>query len=202
MSPPAPPLLTAAVKKQPGFTKSGDFTLRRAILGDREAVLGIAAAGMRQFGLEPDFHGLDADLGRLGEERPDVVAEFVAEVDNGICGSAVLTATTEAIGKLSGLYVSPTFRGQGVGRALLIAAVDAGRTAGLAQLYLETWGKMSTAVRLYESSGWVRGIDLPASSGADRSYWLELARPTPRGAGGAPRSGERGTDGTEKSARQ
>jgi len=152
----------------------GNFVIRRAVVGDRGAALRIAATGMREFGLEPDFHGLDADLGLLGEERPDVVAEFVAVAENAVCGSVVLTVKADAIGKLSGLYVNPVHRGQGVGRTLLKAAVDAGRSRGLARLYLETWGKMATAVRLYESSGWVRGEDPPASSGADRSYWLEL----------------------------
>ncbi len=167
------------------------FVIRRAVVGDREAALRIAAAGMREFGLEPDFHGLDADLGLLGEERPDVVAEFVAVAENAVCGSVVLTVKADAIGKLSGLYVNPVHRGQGVGRTLLKAAVDAGRSRGLARLYLETWGKMATAVRLYGSSGWVRGEDPPASSGADRSYWLELARLTPRSTGRAPRAGQR-----------
>jgi hypothetical protein len=45
---------------------SGDFVIRRAVLGDRDALLGIAATGMHEFGLEPDFHGLDADLGLFG----------------------------------------------------------------------------------------------------------------------------------------
>jgi hypothetical protein len=35
---------------------------------------------------------------------------------------------------------------------------------------------MNAAVRLYESTGWIRGDDLPISRGADRSYWLELVR--------------------------
>jgi putative acetyltransferase len=153
---------------------SADIAIRRAVLGDREAVLGIAAAGMREFGLEPDFDGLDADIGRLGEERPNVLAELVAEIDRAVCGSVVLTAKAEALGKLSGLYVHPAYRGRGVGRALLNTAVDAARRGGLVRLYLETWGKMSSAVRLYESSGWVRGEDLPAASGAERCYWLEL----------------------------
>jgi len=64
---------------------SGNFVIRRAVVGDREAVLRIAATGMREFGLEPDFHGLDADLGLLGEERQDVVAEFVAVAENAVC---------------------------------------------------------------------------------------------------------------------
>ncbi len=153
---------------------SGDTAIRRAALADREAVLRIAAVGMREFGLEPDFDGLDADIGRLGEERPHVLAEFVAEIDGAVCGSVVVTVKAEALGKLSGLYVHPGYRGQGVGRALLSTAVDAARSGGLVRLYLETWGNMSTAVRLYESSGWARGEDLPAASGAERSYWLEL----------------------------
>jgi putative acetyltransferase len=169
----------------------GHLVVRRAVLGDREAVLRIAATGMREFGLEPDFHGLDVDLGLFGEERAQVVAEFVAATENAVCGSVVLTVKAEGIGKLSGLYVNSAHRGQGVGRALLKAAVDAGQSGGFARLYLETWGKMTTAVRLYESSGWVRGADLPASSGADRSYWLELPRPTPRSTGRAPHAGER-----------
>jgi hypothetical protein len=153
---------------------SGNFVIRRAVVGDREAVLRIAATGMREFGLEPDFHGLDADLGLLGEERPDVVAEFVAVAENAVCGSVVLTVKAEAIGFTevrgsAGRYSKRQLTRGGAGG----------------------WGKMATAVRLYEASGWVRGEDPPASSGADRSYWLELARLTPRSTGRAPRAGER-----------
>jgi len=170
---------------------SSDRLIRPAVFADRAAVLSIAAAGMREFGLEPDFRGLDAEIGRLGEARPDVVAEFVAQVRETVCGSVVLTAKTEGVGKLSGLYVHPAYRGQGLGRLLLNAVVEAGLQKGLARLYLETWGKMGNAVRLYESAGWVRGEDPAASSGADRSYWLELARLTPRLNGGASRAAQR-----------
>lgn len=151
-----------------------DFIVRSATLADREAVLRVAAEGMREFGLMPDFPGLDAELGRLGEDRVDTVAEFVAVVGNAVCGSVIISAKGEQVGKLSGFYVSKACRGHGIGRALLQAAVEAARDTGLARLYLETWGSMGAAVRLYESTGWVRGEDLPIRSGADRSYWLEL----------------------------
>jgi GNAT superfamily N-acetyltransferase len=129
---------------------------------------------MREFGLTPDFTGLDAELGHIGEDRVGTVAEFVALVGNTICGSVVVSAKSGRVGKLSGFYVSDAYRGHGIGRALLQAAVEASRDTGLASLYLETWGGMRAAGQLYESTGWVRGEDLPTSSGADRSYWLEL----------------------------
>ena len=132
---------------------------------------------MREFGLVPDFAGLDAELGRLGEARTGIVAELVAVVGNTVCGSVIITATRGQVGKLSGLYVSKAYQGYRIGRALLQAAVESARGAGLARLYLETWGRMNAAVRLYESTGWVRGEDLPSRSGADRSYWLELGAP-------------------------
>lgn len=154
-----------------------DFVIRRATAADREAVLRVAVVGMREFGLTPDFTGFDAELGRIGEDRVGAVAEFVALVGNTICGSVVVSAKSGRAGKLSGFYVSDAYRGHGIGRALLQAAIDASRGTGLARLYLETWGGMHAAVRLYESTGWVRGEDLPTSSGADRSYWLELGAP-------------------------
>jgi len=94
-----------------------DFVIRKATAADREAVLRVAAAGMREFGLTPDFTGLVAELGRIGEDRVSTVAEFVAMVGNTICASVLVSAKSGRVGKLSGFYVSDTYRGHGIGRA-------------------------------------------------------------------------------------
>lgn len=154
-----------------------NLVIRRAITADCEAVLGIAAVGMEQFGLVPDFAGLDVELGHIGENREGTIAELVAVAGDAVCGSIIISGRRDQVGKLSGFYVSDAYRGHGIGRALLSAAVAAARCNGTERLYLETWGRMSAAVRLYESSGWVRGEDPPTSSGADRSYWLLLNTP-------------------------
>jgi GNAT superfamily N-acetyltransferase len=97
-----------------------------------------------------------------------------------VCGSIIISGKGGRVGKLSGFYVSDVYRGHGIGSALLRAAVEAATFTGTERLYLETWGRMNAAVRLYELTGWKRGEDPPTSSGADRSYWLELNAPGAR----------------------
>jgi len=121
----------------------------------------------------PDFAGLDAELGRIGEERESTIAELVDVVGSAVCGSVAISRKDGRVAKLSGFYMSDAYRGHGIGSALL-RAMEGATCTGIERLYLETWGRMNAAVRLYESTGWKRGEDPPTNSGADRSYWLEL----------------------------
>jgi len=152
--------------------------IRPAAADDRNSALAIAAAGMREFGVEPEFDTLDADLALIGTAHARLVAGLVAERDGMVCGCIVVTRSgDDGSGKLSGFYVDPASRGHGIGRALLRAALQAARAAGLLQLTLLTWEHMHAARALYEASGWVRIDDPPAHSGANRAYRLVLAAP-------------------------
>ena len=51
------------------------------------------------------------------------------------------------------MAVSPSYRGAGIGRKLLEATIEAGRSAGAKRLYLETNDSLKSAIRLYESVG-------------------------------------------------
>ncbi len=57
---------------------------------------------------------------------------------------------------LNDLYVAPEGRKQGVGKALLAAAVDYGRAQGAARLALSTAVDNLTAQSVYEANGWAR----------------------------------------------
>jgi ribosomal protein S18 acetylase RimI-like enzyme len=152
--------------------------IRPASAEDRDSALAVAAAGMREFGIEPEFETLDGDLALIGTAHARLLAGLVAERGGEVCGCIVVThAGEDGKGKLSGFYVDPSSRGHGIGRALLQAAVQEARRAGLLQLTLLTWEHMHAARALYEASGWVRGEDPPAHSGANRAYRLELAAP-------------------------
>ena len=149
--------------------------IRRAEPADRDAVLRIATACMREFGIEPEFDTLDIELARIGGGLPGLRIELVAEHAGAVAGSIlVIGAKDGRSAKLSGFYVDASLRGQGTGRALLAAATDAARAAGLQRLDLQTWGKMGAAVRLYEACGWQRGPDPAPEEGADRAYFLDL----------------------------
>ena len=58
---------------------------------------------------------------------------------------------------LNDLFVAPSYRRHGVGRALMEAAHRYGRSVGALCLQLETGADNRQAQALYESLGWVRG---------------------------------------------
>jgi len=147
--------------------------IRAATPADREVAMRISADAMIGFGIEPDFAGLDSDLGALGSNIK-ACTELVATMDGVVVGVAILTYSGDAAGKLTGFYVDPKWRGQGIGSVLLATATDAGRAAGLSRLHLETWHFMKAAIHLYERASWTRGADPPPGSGADRTYDLIL----------------------------
>jgi ribosomal protein S18 acetylase RimI-like enzyme len=88
-----------------------------------------------------------------------------------VVGSLILSRMDEQTLKLSAFYVYEASRGQGVGRCLLREAVAIGAARGYRRIYLETWEKMTAAVRLYTAFGWRRGERLAPASGAEGSTY-------------------------------
>ena len=80
----------------------------------------------------------------LGGERPDGIAVLRLR-------PALWAEGLDAY--LEELYVAPERRGQGIGRALLEATMDAAREAGAVRIDLGTSVDDSAAIGLYESCG-------------------------------------------------
>jgi len=147
--------------------------VRAAAPHDSRAAQDIVFASLRAFGIEPEPHGLDADVMTFGAAR-DGTTELVAEIDRSVVGLAVVNPRKPGVGYLSKLFVDAEQRKRGVGRALLDAAVSDARRRGLSRLELQTRKIFEDAIRLYEVSGWKRGPDPDPSQGPDRTYYLEL----------------------------
>lgn len=162
-----------------GTTKTAPLIVREGVLADRGRVQEIASGAMRSFGIEPDFADLDRDLGRFGDVDGESGATvyLVAQSGAEVVGSLILSRMDEQTLKLSAFYVDAACRGQGVGRRLLMEAVATGAACGYRHIYLETWEKMTAAVRLYTAFGWRRGERLAPETGAEWSYVLDLNVP-------------------------
>jgi ribosomal protein S18 acetylase RimI-like enzyme len=89
----------------------------------------------------------------------DLDASRVALVDDQPAGICKLAIRGER-GWIGGVGVAPPHRGKGIGEALMRAAIDAGRTRGLRELWLEVLTPNEPAIRLYEKLGFKRVREL------------------------------------------
>jgi putative acetyltransferase len=112
---------------------------------------------------------LNAELSRLYPEEganhfrlsPDEVAPgrgaFLIALRSGKpVGCGAVRRIEETTAEIKRMYVKPEERGQGIGRALLLALEAEARTLGVSRLVLETGLRQSEAITLYEHAGFSR----------------------------------------------
>jgi carbonic anhydrase len=134
----------------------------------------VGAAGMCLGDYETQLRGLP---GKYAEAEADLL---LAKVNNQAAGCAALTQRMLQDGthatELKRLWVEPTFRGCGLGRGLVMAAIDWARAQGCGAVVLDTVNEaMPEASALYQSLGFAetgRFNDNPISG--VRFYILKL----------------------------
>ncbi|MFN3836300.1 MAG: GNAT family N-acetyltransferase [Brevundimonas sp.] len=80
---------------------------------------------------------------------------FMAERDGRVVGCCALVPSTDGGVEICKMTVTPAARGLGLARRLLAACEAAAREVGAARLYLETNSRLTPAIALYESFGFV-----------------------------------------------
>lgn len=88
---------------------------------------------------------------------------FVAELDDKIVGGAGISQlenSKENICELQKMYCSPEARGQGVGAQMMQKCLESAKKFGYEKCYLETLPYMTSAVKLYEKTGF-KALDAP-----------------------------------------
>ena len=78
---------------------------------------------------------------------------FYAEQDGKPAGCVGLRPFSEGICEMKRLYVEPTFRGLGIGRDLVLAAIRTAKSLGYRRMMLDTLPAMRIAVKLYREMG-------------------------------------------------
>lgn len=149
------------------------MTIRAYIEADRAAVNAVALAAFAQYaGDYDDWPTFSAGIARMADlagdgdlvvaERAGRVVGAVVHVGPGRPRGAIFPHDWSVIRML---VVDPAARGGGIGRALVGAALERAQRACAPAVGLHTSPIMATALRLYESIGFVREHDLPPNRG-------------------------------------
>jgi putative acetyltransferase len=78
---------------------------------------------------------------------------FFATAGERCVGCCALIPIADQEFEVAKMAVEPSYQRAGIGRRLLVAAIEEGRNAGAHRLYLETNHALTPAIRLYESVG-------------------------------------------------
>lgn len=147
--------------------------VRRAVPEDAPRCAAIVFGALEEHGIVPDPEGLDRDVFAVGT-RDGRFRDLVATSGGRVVGVACLEPWDDK-GWLSKLFVDPDARGRGVGRLLLQAVVDEARAQGMREIGLTTRTVFESAIRLYETFGFVRVADPPQRGvGRDVAYCLSI----------------------------
>lgn len=99
----------------------------------------------------------EKDRVTLGDPQRTIVDPggqvYVFESDGVVVGCAALIAFGDGVYELSKMAVSPTMRGQGTGRRLLLYVLQQVRGLGARMVFLASSTRLKNAVHLYESVG-------------------------------------------------
>ena len=136
---------------------SDDTIIRRATPGDAHAVARLLHDFQQEFDEpSPGVEALEERYADLIRNR-DMTVLLAGDAPDGFAQIRyrpwVYSAGPQAHSYLEELYVVPSRRGKGIGRALLGAAMEMARSEGATQMELGTSEDDTAARALYESAG-------------------------------------------------
>ena len=135
------------------------ISIRPATVHDLNVIVPLFDAYRGFYGRPSDPARARAFLAERFAHHESVI--FLALADGGAVGFTQLYPVFSSVSctrkyLLNDLFVVPSTRRGGAGRALLVAAADFARAQGAASLSLSTGVNNAAAQRLYESLGWTR----------------------------------------------
>jgi len=141
-----------------------------ALAHARELFLEYAA----EWKLDLCFQDFDAELASLpgGYSAPQGRL-LLAYQDTRLAGCVALRKLEDGSCEMKRLYVRPTFRGRGLGQALVARIIEEARSIGYSRMRLDTLARMTAAVALYQSVGFQR-IDAYRHNPLEDVVYLEL----------------------------
>jgi GNAT superfamily N-acetyltransferase len=106
-------------------------------------------------GIDLSFQDFEAELATLPGKYTPPEGELLLACSHagGALGCVGVRPLDGAVCEMKRLYVRPTARGSGVGRALIAAIIEAAEALGYVEMKLDTLPWMDTAMALYQQFG-------------------------------------------------
>ncbi len=96
---------------------------------------------------------VEQDIAMIAKFLPPDGRLMLAFIDGKVCGIGCLKSINDEIGEIKRMYVDPSFRKIGAGRAILRSLLDAARERGYKKVRLDSPKFMEAAHALYRSFG-------------------------------------------------
>jgi GNAT superfamily N-acetyltransferase len=108
-------------------------------------------------GVDLSFQNIDDELKNFPASYASPDGAFIVAIDDDtdLAGCVGVRRFADGVGEVKRLYVRPAHRGQGLGRALALAAIERARALGYLCLRLDTLATMHAARALYRELGFV-----------------------------------------------
>ena len=121
---------------------------------DLDAVRELFSEYVTLLGLELDFQDYDAEFAGLpGKYAPPFGRLYLAWSDGSPCGCIALRRFDVRRCELKRMFVRPEFRGRGIGGALVRTLIDDAKAIGYAEMILDSFFSMESAIVLYRKFG-------------------------------------------------
>ena len=133
----------------------GILEIRRSTLASPDAARLIAALNAELTTAFPEpgathFSLSDAQL------VPGDGAFLIAYLDDAAVACGAVRRLDQTTAEIKRMYVNPSVRGRGIGRALVEALEREARLVGVTRIVLETGTRLASAIKLYEAMGYAR----------------------------------------------
>jgi GNAT superfamily N-acetyltransferase len=133
----------------------GSVDIRRGTLASPDAAQLIAALNAELKATFPEPGATHFSLSGADVETGDG-AFVIAYLDKVAVGCGAVRRLDEATAELKRMYVAPSVRGRGIGRALVDALEREARRLRVTKVVLETGTRLAPAIKLYEAMGYTR----------------------------------------------